>query len=175
MRILPFGRREHLRKEINGGKLFVRTFRRSDREAILQITANVFAKVSLDGIIEQHFGRISGTGWSQRKCDGIDIDLNYHGRTTFVAELDDKVVGFVATRLYRRYSIGHVANLAVDTNCQSKGIGRELMNYALAFFEEAGMSYARIETMTNNEKGMRLYPSLGFKEIGRQVFYFKEL
>ena len=42
-------------------------------------------------------------------------------------------------------------------------------------FRDEGMEYARIETLQQNERGRRFYPKLGFEEVGRQVFYVKEL
>ena len=49
------------------------------------------------------------------------------------------------------------------------------MEAALDYFRKEGMQYARVETLEQNFKGQRFYPSYGFKEIGRQVFYFREL
>lgn len=153
----------------------VRPYRRSDRSDVLQITRETFDDVSLEAIIEKHFGEINDTDWAERKCSGIDSDLTYYAKSTFVAEFEHRVVAFVTTRLYHKYRIGHIANLAVKVEFQGRGIGRALVEHSLRFFRDAGMQHARIETMDNNEKGQKFYPSMGFKEIGRQIFYFRDL
>jgi len=40
---------------------------------------------------------------------------------------------------------------------------------------EQGMKIAQIETMASNAIGQHLYPSCGFKEVGRQVHYAMKL
>jgi len=156
-------------------QVLIRPYRRRDRESILRIAEQSFEGFCLDGNMEEHFGRIAHTTWQQRKRDGIDYDLRSNPDDALVAEVDGKVVGFCCTRLYRRYLIGHVANMAVDRDYQGRGIGKMLVRAALDHFRRQGMEYARIETLEQNYKGRRLYPSFGFKEIGRQVFYFREL
>jgi ribosomal protein S18 acetylase RimI-like enzyme len=56
-----------------------------------------------------------------------------------------------------------------------RGIGRKLIEAALAYFRQKGMAYAKIETLEQNRVGRHLYPSLGFKEVSRQIHYFMEL
>ena len=107
--------------------------------------------------------------------EGIDFDLRRNGAHTFVAEVDGEVVGYVATRIYSSVLTGHVANMAVARQYQGIGAGKALMAAALDHFRKEGMKYARIETLEQNEKGRHIYPSFGFKEIGRQIFYFREL
>jgi ribosomal protein S18 acetylase RimI-like enzyme len=175
MNLFPFHARGGKTTLIGGKRLRVRAFRRADRERILAITREAFDQVCYEAHVERAAGPIEGTSWADRKERGIDSDLNYYGKSTFVAEIDGEVVGYVTTRLYHAYRTGHVANLAVAVRFQSQGIGRALMEHALEFFRHSGMGYARVETMDNNERGQRLYPSFGFQEIGRQVNYFMRL
>jgi len=81
----------------------------------------------------------------------------------------------VATRIYSSVLTGHVANMAVRRRFQGMGVGKALMEAALDHFRREGMQYARVETLEQNFKGQRFYPAYGFKEIGRQIFYFREL
>lgn len=51
-----------------------------------------------------------------------------------------------------------------------RGIGRESMEILLAFaFEELGLEVIELEVFSFNERGIRLYSSLGFKENFREV------
>ena len=156
-------------------EIVVRKFRRSDRTAVLAITEDSFGGFCMEANMEEHFGPIAGSTWSERKREGIDFDLRRYAAHTFVAEVDGEVVGYVATRLYSSVLTGHVANMAVARRCQGIGVGKALMRAALDHFRQEGMRYARVETLEQNAKGQHIYPAFGFKEIGRQIFYFREL
>lgn len=153
----------------------MRRYRRRDRKAILRITEESFEGFCLDENMEKHFGRIADTTWKERKRDGIDYDLRHNPEHVLVAKADGRVVGFVCTRIYRSQATGHIANMAVARDCQGQGVGKILMRHALSHFRKQGMRYARIETLEQNYKGQSLYPAFGFKEVGRQIFYLREL
>jgi ribosomal protein S18 acetylase RimI-like enzyme len=156
-------------------RILVRKYRRADRQTVLDITEDSFGGYCLEANMEKHFGSIAGTTWSERKLEGIDYDLRRHPNDTFVAEVDGEVAGYVATRIYSNVLTGHVANMAVLRRFQGIGVGKALMEAALNHFRREGMQYARVETLEQNFKGQRFYPAYGFKEIGRQIFYFREL
>jgi ribosomal protein S18 acetylase RimI-like enzyme len=65
--------------------------------------------------------------------------------------------------------------MAVAASYQGLGVGKALIGHALEHFRKRGMRYARIETLQQNYKGQKLYPSFGFTEIGRQIYYLREL
>ncbi len=153
----------------------IRPYRERDRDRILRITEENFADFCLDCAIEERYGLIAGTSWQERKRSGIEHDLRRYPEHALVAEVGELVVGYVCTRTYRTTSIGHVANMAVDRQFQGRGIGRKLLKAALDHFRECGLKYARVETLEQNFKGRNLYPSVGFEQVGRQVFYFREL
>ncbi|MBS3763665.1 MAG: GNAT family N-acetyltransferase [Planctomycetes bacterium] len=155
-------------------KLRVRKYQRADRQAVLHIAESTFEGVCLDQNIEKAFGEV-GQAWQEHKKDGVDYDLSKNAENAFVAVKGNEVVGFVCNRLYHSRSLGHVANLAVKEESQGEGIGKALMKASLSHFRQMGMQYVRIETLVQNEKGQHFYPGLGFKEIGRQIFYFKKL
>lgn len=156
-------------------KITVRKYKAKDRSAVLLITERSFPGFCMDENIEKQFGRINGTGWQQRKTGSIEYDLDTNPEHTFVAEVAGELVGFICARLHRSYSIGHIANLAVAPEFQSCGVGKALLGAALRHFRKNGIKYARLETMTNNSRAQNFYASVGFQEIGRQVFYFTEL
>ena len=152
----------------------VRKYRSGDRRAVLQIAVQSFAGVCLDENIEKQFG-VVGERWQDYKREAIDYDLINNPDSAFVAVVDGKVAGFVCNRLYASRSVGHVANLAVAPEFQGRGVGKALMRASLEHFRQQGMRFARIETLQQNLKAQKFYPSLGFKEVGRQFFYFMKL
>jgi ribosomal protein S18 acetylase RimI-like enzyme len=155
-------------------KFTIRKYHSRDRAAVLAIAAESFAGVCLDENIEKAFGPV-GADWREHKKDSVDYDLVNSPSDTLVAVADGEVIGFVCNRVYHSRSLGHVANLAVATQHQGKGVGKALMQATFAHFRKIGLQYARIETLEQNERGQKFYPSLGFQEIGRQIFYFTKL
>ena len=152
----------------------VRKYKRRDREVVIRLAEESFRGVCLDENIEEQFGQIGDT-WQEHKKGAVDYDLVNNASDAFVAELEGRVVGFICTRLLRYQLIGHVANMAVAPEFQGIGVGKALMSAVLDHFRDRGMIYARIETLQQNAKAQNFYPSLGFKEVARQIFYFMEL
>lgn len=158
----------------DGVPVRIRQYKSRDRRDVLRLARTSFDDVCLDENIENDFGQV-GEDWRTLKKNAVDYDLKNNPSSTFVAIVDGQIIGFICTRLYQPRRLGHVANLAVEQSHQGQGVGRAMLDHALEYFETHGMNFARIETLEQNEKARTFYPSLGFKEVGRQIFYFKEL
>ena len=156
-------------------EIMIRPYKKRDKEQVLQITEESFEGFCIDENVEKQFGRVGDMRWQERKRDGVAYDLDAHPSDCFVAELDGGAVGYVCTRLYRHDGIGHVANIAIALQYQGMGIGKELLGAALRHFRQEGIDYARIETLEQNFKGQEFYPSIGFREVARQIYYFMKL
>lgn len=153
----------------------IRAYRSEDLPRLQEITAQTFGPVSIDRNMEQLLGPF-GAGWQARKTAAIADDCRIQPDGVFVAEdADGYAVGYVTTRLNVHTGIGWIPNLAVDPSQQGKGLGRALLSHAVDFFRQRGMQVAKIETLEQNPIGQTLYPSLGFKEVARQVHYAMRL
>jgi GNAT superfamily N-acetyltransferase len=85
-------------------------------------------------------------------------------------------VGFIAVKLHSEDSMGEIYMVAVDPDFQGQGIGTAMIEFALTWMKEAGMSVAMVETggdrghsparHTYEKAGFRLFP------VAR---YFKKL
>jgi GNAT superfamily N-acetyltransferase len=64
----------------------------------------------------------------------------------WVAIDTDSIVGFVAVKLYSEDSMGEIYMVAVEPDFQGQGIGSALIEFALAWMKDAGMSIAMVET-----------------------------
>ncbi|MEW6357742.1 MAG: GNAT family N-acetyltransferase [Planctomycetota bacterium] len=155
--------------------IIIRKYKESDREVLKEITAICFEGVSLEYHTEQMFGVIHGKDWRWRKKRHVDADIDANADGIFVAEEEGEVVGYISTRVDPETKIGGIPNFSVLPRCQKKGIGRRLVDAAVEYLKSQGMEYARIETLANNEVGLRFYPRLGFQEVIRQVHYIKRL
>ena len=154
----------------------IRIYRPQDLPRLLEITAQTFGPVSIDRNMEQLLGPFGQGGWAQRKSQAIAEDCRLQGDGVFVAEAaDGQVVGYVTTRLNPQSRIGWIPNLAVDPAHQGQGLGRALLEHAISFFRQQGMQIAKIETLDQNPVGQKLYPSLGFKEVARQIHFAMRL
>ena len=132
--------------------MFIRAYRASDLDTLKRITVEAFDGVSIDHNLERAFGPIAGHDWRWRKARHIDDDVTAAGALTWVAEDEaGEVVGYIGLR--------------------GQGVGRQLIEYALERFREAGLEVARIETLEQNPVGRHLYPACGFVEVARQVHF----
>lgn len=151
--------------------LHIRHYRPTDLETIKRLTVEGFDGVSIDRNIEDQFGPINNRDWRWRKMRHIDFDVARDADGVFVAELDGEVVGYITTFRDHDAGMGLIPNLAVDSRQRGRGIGRKLIEFALNNFRESGLTHAKIETLDQNEIGQGLYPSLGFREVARQIHY----
>ena len=153
----------------------IREYRSDDLPAIKAITVASFEGASIDRKIQEYFGMVHGRDWKWRKARHLDQDASRDPAGIFVAEEDGQIVGYITTYCDREAGIGMIPNLAVTASHRGKGIGRNLIRHALQHFQSQGMSCAKIETLAQNEIGQRLYPSLGFQEVARQIHYVMPL
>lgn len=153
----------------------IRPFRAGDLARVQSITVASFEGVSIDRNIETRFGEVAGKDWKQRKARDVTTDCEVQPEGVFVAEVDGEVVGYVTTRLDRFTGIGRIPNLAVDDAQRGQGLGTRLIEHAIQWMREQGMSMAKIETLAQNERGQGLYPRFGFREVARQIHYVMPL
>jgi predicted N-acetyltransferase YhbS len=96
-------------------------------------------------------------GWNQIEADWLrSLDLG--GPGNFVAERRSEVVGSVTT--CRFGLIGWVGMLLVERSLRGEGIGRNLLNRAIAHLEQIGARSIRLDA---TPLGRPLYESLGFR------------
>jgi ribosomal protein S18 acetylase RimI-like enzyme len=153
--------------------IHIRPFQESDRPVIRQLTIAAFEGVSIDHNLDIRLGPAAGQDWRYRKSRDIDRDIDELGAQVAVAQDGDSgaVVGYVTMQCDPETRIGWIHNLAVAADIRGQGLGRRLIEHALAHFRTAGMTVAKIETLEQNKIGRHLYPSLGFVEVARQIHY----
>lgn len=149
----------------------IRPFEPSDTEPLRAILVDSFDGVSMDQNIERRLGPVGEHDWRWRKGRHHDDDIRRDSAGIFVAVVNDTPAGFVSTWIDAESGVGFIPNLAVHRDHRGQGIGRQLLEFAINHFRESGLSLARIETLDQNEVGQHLYPSVGFKEIARQIHF----
>jgi GNAT superfamily N-acetyltransferase len=88
----------------------------------------------------------------------------------------DSAVGFVAVKLDAESLMGEIYMVAVDPDLQGQGIGSALIEFALAWMKDTGMSVAMVETGGDpgHDLARRTYEKVGFK-LWPVARYFKKL
>ncbi len=151
----------------------LRPYRETDRETLREMTVEAFEGVSIDHNIDNLLGPIAGRDWRWRKARHVDQDIDGEGGELAVAEDEatGAAVGYVTMKFDRETLVGWIHNLAVAAGGRNQGLGRRLLEHAIARFRAEGMTVAKIETLDQNPVGRHLYPSVGFREVARQIHY----
>ncbi len=108
-------------------------------------------------------------GWNQLPTDWRRfIELEPTG--CFVAQLDGQDVGTVTTCVFD--DIAWLAMMLVDDNFRGQGIGKALMNHALAYLDGRGVMSVRLDA---TPLGQPLYEKLGFVAQFQMVRFAGEI
>ena len=88
----------------------------------------------------------------------------------YVAEEEGAIAGYCC--IERLYEEAEIVNVAVDPQLRRRGIGDELLGWALEEEAAAGTIRVVLEVRRSNQAAIRLYEKAGFTEIGiRKNFY----
>lgn len=114
--------------------------------------------------------------WRKSQKEVVEKVCNDENIATWVAEVDGKVVGFVAYELNDNNKIGEVQLLAVHPEYQNHGIGTELNTFALQKLKESGMKLAVVGTGGDegHAPARRSYEKAGYTALPL-VRYYKDL
>ncbi len=68
---------------------------------------------------------------------------------------------------------GEILSIGVDAALRGQGIGRELLNAAVAHLFQSGAEAIFLEVSEDNESALALYRKTGFETVGRRKNYVK--
>ncbi|NEQ20998.1 MAG: GNAT family N-acetyltransferase [Microcoleus sp. SIO2G3] len=115
-------------------------------------------------------------GWRVSQQQAVEEVCADADTNVWVALNSDSTVGFVAVKLDVESRMGEIYMIAVDPGYQRRGIGTALMEFALDWMKDAGMTVAMVETGGDlgHAPARSTYEKLGFGllPIAR---YFKKL
>ena len=129
--------------------MMLRTFFKSDISSVLAIEESVHV-----------------TPWTRETFETC-FRSGYLG---WVAEIDNKIVGFVIVSLHREEC--HILNLGVSHEQQRQGIGRKLLEYALNYAKQQGIGIAYLEVRRSNARAISLYRKMKFYLVGERKNYY---
>ncbi|TAK02492.1 MAG: ribosomal-protein-alanine N-acetyltransferase [Candidatus Manganitrophaceae bacterium] len=83
-----------------------------------------------------------------------------------------RIVGYVL--FWMVYDELHLMNVAVDPAWRKRGIGEELVRFAINTGVGRGIRMATLEVRTSNLTAQSLYRKLGFHQVGVRRSYYRE-
>ena len=95
-------------------------------------------------------------GWNQTDSDWLRF-LKMEPEGCFAAEIGGRSVGTTTTCLFE--GIAWIAMVLVDVDCRGKGVGTELLKYALNYLDNRKVKTVRLDATS---AGQPIYEKLGF-------------
>jgi ribosomal protein S18 acetylase RimI-like enzyme len=148
-------------------------------DAIVRLSLRAWSPVfdSLEKVMDAEVYRVFyPDNWrvSQRKAVEdvcTDADTN-----VWVAITSGSIAGFIAVKLHPEDSMGEIYMVAVKPDFQDRGIGTSLVEFALFWLKEAGISIAMVETGGDigHAPARHIYEKAGFR-LFPVARYFKKL
>jgi ribosomal protein S18 acetylase RimI-like enzyme len=94
-----------------------------------------------------------------------------HGAYFLVARTEDDLIGWVlvdrSLDWFTHKEIGWISDVYVKKEFRNQGVAKVLIEQSLVEFKHLGYDDVRLNVFTFNEKAIRLYEKLGFKDVSK--------
>ena len=157
----------------------IRTYRKSDAAEVVRLALRAWAPVheSLREVMgDKIFRHLYGGDWRARQRRDVEAVLADENMSVWVAEEEDRVIGFSAAELKHAEGMGEILMVAVDPDRQDRGVGAQLTNRATDWIRESGLQVVMVSTGGDpgHAPARRVYEKLGFTPVPN-VIYLKAL
>ncbi len=102
---------------------------------------------------------------------GIRETIQYETARAFVAEDQDRIVGYVMARISGEE--GEILDLAVRPELRRRGIGRRLLLAVWNALGNEGVRELYLEVRESNRAAIELYRGQGFRPVGLRPRYYR--
>ena len=112
--------------------------------------------------------------------DRFTGEMNDPNSTFYFLYCDERIAGYLKlNEAPSQTDINDLSSLEIEriyvaSECQGEGLGRYLMEQAIAIATERQKKYAWLGVWEKNEKAIRFYKKNGFYEIGTHTFVMGE-
>ena len=102
---------------------------------------------------------------------GIRETIQYETARAFVAQDDDRIIGYVMARISGEE--GEILDLAVLPGLRRRGIGRRLLGTVWTALSSEGVRELFLEVRESNRAAIELYRGNGFRPVGLRPRYYR--
>jgi len=148
-------------------------------DAVVRLSLRAWSPVfdSIQNAMDPDLYRVFyADNWRVSQQKAVEDVCAAEDTNVWVAINADSTAGFVAVKLHSSDSMGEIYMVAVDPDFQGCGIGSALIEFALDWMKDAGMSIAMVET--GGDRGhapaRHTYEKVGFR-LWPVARYFKKL
>ncbi len=100
----------------------------------------------------------------------FEDSLNSNYQAWILRDRDGELLGYFL--LMAVVDEAHLLNVAVSAERQGQGLGRFLLNQAVACARGLGMESVLLEVRPSNTRALEIYERYGFQHIGRRKGYY---
>jgi len=100
----------------------------------------------------------------------FEDSLNSNYEAWVLRDRDGELLGYFL--LMAVVDEAHLLNVAVSADKQRQGLGRFLLNQAVACARGLGMESVLLEVRPSNTRALEIYERYGFEQIGRRKGYY---
>ena len=154
----------------------IRKCNKEDVESVKEIALMAFAhnkkihKKILGNVIYTAFYR----DWKEKKRQTIEYLYKSKDCRIYVAEKDNKILGFASFRLNKDKPLtAEITTNAVNPRYQKQGLGNALYKKIISELKVLGVKYVHVST--NNEIAKKAYEKVGFVKKIQITNYFMKL
>lgn len=131
--------------------------------------------IRLEKITEDNYGDCLKLKVAENQSHFVSSNLHslakayvfYDTVTPFAIYNDELMIGFILLRFNEEYKNYFIWQFMIDEKYQSKGYGKEALKLSVEWMKNQGRCREIVTTyIEGNERVMRIYVQLGFKQIG---------
>lgn len=141
--------------------------------ALKEMIIDSFEPITWFKKLDAEFGPLNGRDWRDRW--NLRLNKVFASQIILVGQAGDAVVAVATGTADPDTRTGFIDLLGVDIAQQGKGYGRQMLQGMLDHFRQQGMEHARLECLTDNEKGNALYRSAGWSLVSSSNMWFLKL
>lgn len=108
------------------------------------------------------------TPWSRRS---IEEELSNPWALWLVAREGEALAGYLGVQYGP--DGGDILTIATDPLFRGRGVARELLKAMSRLLREKGLEWLTLEVRPSNAAALRLYNTLGFRQVGRRPRYYR--
>jgi ribosomal protein S18 acetylase RimI-like enzyme len=123
--------------------------------------------------------------WNENYPTLEHVEADIADQIVFIGWIDNELAGVISIdanqspeydKIPWEFTAGKVLvvhRLAVSPTAQKKGVGRQLMDFALKKAIDEGYSSIRLDAYSKNERTLRFYENRGYKKRGKIYFPYR--